>query len=422
MPMRRKCTEALLQWKKNPHRRPLVLSGGRQTGKTWLLRDFGEKHYESTLYINLETDQPVSEFLSVPREAEEVLLFLETYGNKPIWQSTTLLILDNMHRLPTGPQLLEKIGLDFPGYHIVVSERIGNPRNSRYASGDVDSLFLFPMDLEEFLWANKEFSLAKEIREHFLSREPIKKTLHERAMAQLRLYLAIGGMPGAICEYRQEKKLLLVPDIQKQILSLFLADITEFAPEGAARHSRNCFYSVPSQLCRENSRFQYRHVVKGGTARLYEPPLQWLTHRGLLYRSSRHKAGETAEDTANRFYFPDTGLFTCQLGVPAFLLLSGEPTPQTHAILEAYLAQTFVQNGYNLSYWTSGNQAYIPFLLQKEGETLAVDFRLDSHTRNRNLARYEACGETGKRILFSTENFHTKDRYEIMPLYAAFCL
>lgn len=100
--MRRKCTEALLQWKKNPHRRPLVLSGGRQTGKTWLLRDFGEKHYESTLYINLETDRPVSEFLSVPREAEEVLLFLETYGNKPIRQSTTLLILDNMHRPPTS--------------------------------------------------------------------------------------------------------------------------------------------------------------------------------------------------------------------------------------------------------------------------------------------------------------------------------
>lgn len=304
--MRRKCMDALLQWKKDPKRKPLVLQGGRQTGKTWLLREFGSRQYENTIYINLETDQPVTEYLSVPREAEDALLFLETYSNRPLRRDSTLLILDGLEHAPEAGALLPAIALDFPGYHVAAAERgtLGT-----YDSGDVETLRLYPLDFEEFLWANKEYGLAKEIREHFISEEPIGKKLHEKAMAQFRLYLSIGGMPQAICEYRKEKKLLMVPDAQQKLLALLQADITAKAPETLSRHCRNCWRSVTSQLCRENGKFQYRQVVRGGTARTYQEPIHWLTEGEFVYRSSKITgSGEESDEASFRLYLTDTGL------------------------------------------------------------------------------------------------------------------
>ena len=125
--MRRKCTERFMQWKRDPRKKPLVLQGGRQTGKTWILRDFGEKNYDITIYINMETERSAADFLSVPREPEEILLFLESYANKPIRQEGTLLILDNFQCVAQGPSILGGLNLDFPGYHIAVIEKGGAP-------------------------------------------------------------------------------------------------------------------------------------------------------------------------------------------------------------------------------------------------------------------------------------------------------
>ncbi len=421
--MRRKCTERFMQWKRDPRKKPLVLQGGRQTGKTWILRDFGEKNYDITIYINMETERSAADFLSVPREPEEILLFLESYANKPIRQEGTLLILDNFQCVAQGPSILGGLNLDFPGYHIAVIEKGGAPGLSRYDIGDVEIIHLFPMDFEEFLWANKEYSLAKEIHKHMEEMSPMGKSLHAKASAQFYLYLCIGGMPGAICEYRREKKLLLVPDIQTKILALFLADIFSKAPEGTGRHARNCFMSVPSQLCKENGKFQYKQVVKGGTAKLYQRPLQWLTDSGFIYPSPRKIMDtEETEEKACKYYFPDTGLAACTLGIPTFLLLNGKDSIQVKGIVETYLAQCFVQNGYSLSYWSSGNQAKLPFLLKKENSYAAVDFRLSTSEKLRNLSRYQDCGGSGRMYLLSPEDFQKKERYHIIPFYAAFCI
>lgn len=418
--MRRKCTDDLLFWKKNLTRKPLVLQGIRQSGKTWLLRDFGSRQYEDCIYINLETDRPAADYLSVPRDAEEALLFLETYANKPLRQGSTLLILDNFQCIPNGAELLRSVGMDFPGYHVACIEK---GTAGKYDSGDVDVLQLFPLDFEEFLWANKEFGLAREIREHFPDKTPLGKKLHEKALSQFLLYLAIGGMPAAICEYRAEKKLLMVPDTQKRILDLFQADITALAPEGCARHCRNCWQSIPSQLCKENGKFQYRQVVKGGTAKVYQEPLNWLSDTGFVYRSPKRNALTAGFDMASfRLYLPDTGLFSCSLGLPLYALLCGEESPLMRAAAENFLARTFVQNGYRISYWNSGNQAEIPFLLEKNGVFAGVDFRINSHQKQRNLAQISKEMKDGNMYLISTEDFKKKDFYSIIPFYAAFCI
>lgn len=164
--MRRKRTDSLIQWKKSPSRKPLILQGLRQTGKTWLLLDFGSKQYENTLYINLETDKPAADYLSIPHDPQEALLFLETYADKPLRPSTSLLILDNLQCVPQISTLLAGIALDFPHYHIAAIKKGVYP-DPDYTSNDFDILTLYPMDFEEFLWTNAEFALAREIRAHF---------------------------------------------------------------------------------------------------------------------------------------------------------------------------------------------------------------------------------------------------------------
>ena len=203
--MRRKCTDSLIHWTKIPARKPLILQGLRQTGKTWLLMDFASKQYDNTLYINLETDQPAASYLSTPHDPQEALLFLETYADKPLRPSSSLLILDNIQCTLKISTLLSAIAADFPQYHIAaVTRSVGN--SDLYSHHDFDILTLYPLDFEEFLWANAEFALAREIRAHFTSFTPMGKDLHQKALSQFRLYQIIGGMPAAIMEYEKRKE------------------------------------------------------------------------------------------------------------------------------------------------------------------------------------------------------------------------
>ncbi len=454
--MRRKCTDSLIHWKKSPARKPLILQGLRQTGKTWLLMDFASKQYDNTLYINLETDQPAASYLSTPHDPQEALLFLETYADKPLRPSSSLLILDNIQCTLKISTLLSAIAADFPQYHIAaVTRSVGN--SDLYSHHDFDILTLYPLDFEEFLWANAEFALAREIRAHFTSFTPMGKDLHQKALSQFRLYQIIGGMPAAIMEYKKEKKLLMVPDTQQKLLDLFLNDISTLAPKGTTRYCRNSWLSIPSQLGRTSRKFQYTRITKGATAKTYQEPLQWLIQNGLVLPCHDNRDGKNAaRQQINLHLYPiDTGLCTRMLKIPAYQLLTGEESIANTACTETFLAQQFIQNGYTLSYWSSGNQAEVPFLLSKNNHFIAVDYRITPHQKCRNLMRlHDACNcpngytsddnlinqvslpansqhqanfscsleQITQMYLLSTEDFKSKEHYQIVPVYATFCI
>lgn len=418
--MRRKCTDTLIQWKKNPHRKPLLLQGMRQTGKTWLLRDFGSRRYETAVYINLETDRPAARCLSQTAEPEDVLLFLETYTGKKLRTPDTLLILDNIQSVRLCSRSILYDLWDFSSCDIAAAER---GFSEAPASSELDVLRLYPLDFEEFLWANSEFGLSREIRNHFSGRAPMGKELHEKALAQFRLYLAIGGMPEAVLEYRREKSLLTVPDVQQKLLTLLQADIVSRAPEELSRHCLNCWQSIAAQLGKEGGRFRYRPVTKSGSARLYQEPIRWLTDSGFaLYAPRRTDFPDGFDPSAFRLYFPDAGLAACQLRIPAYLLLSGEETQSARSCVETFLAQQFAGNGYALSYWHSGGRAEVPFLLEKNGGVTAVDYRLSPEQKSRSLTRLRESAPAAKSILLSAEDFRTKEAYEVIPFYAVFCI
>lgn len=421
--MRRKCTDSLIHWKKSPARKPLILQGLRQTGKTWLLMDFASKQYDNTLYINLETDQPAASYLSTPHDPQEALLFLETYADKPLRPSSSLLILDNIQFTLKISTLLSAIAADFPQYHIAaVTRSVGN--SDLYSHHDFDILTLYPLDFEEFLWANAEFALAREIRAHFTSFTPMGKDLHQKALSQFRLYQIIGGMPAAIMEYKKEKKLLLISDTQQKLLNLFLSDITALAPKGTARHCRNAWLSIPAQLGKTSRKFQYTRIAKGATAKVYHEPLQWLIRAGLAIPCQTAVCSKPSE-TSLHLYPVDTGLCSCILKIPAFQLLAGEETTAGTACIETFLAQHFIRNGYTLSYWSSGNQAEVPFLLSKNSHFIAIDYRTTPHQKCRNLMQLNKSSLSPaptQMYLISAEDFRQKEAYRIVPLYAVFCI
>ena len=250
------------------------------------------------------------------------------------------------------------------------------------------------------------------------------KKLHEKALSQFRLYLIIGGMPAAIMEYKKEKKLLLVPDTQQKLLNLFLSDITALAPKGTARHCRNAWLSIPAQLGRTSRKFQYTRIAKGATAKVYHEPLQWLISAGLAIPCQTAVCSKPSE-TSLHLYPVDTGLCSCILKIPAFQLLSGEETTAGTACIETFLAQHFIRNGYTLSYWSSGNQAEIPFLLSKNSHLIAIDYRTTPHQKCRNLMQLHKSSLSPaptQMYLISTEDFRQKEAYRIVPLYAVFCI
>ena len=300
---------------------------------------------------------------------------------------------------------------------------------SDYPDCDFDILPLPPLDFEEFLWANAEFALSREIRAHFANFEPLGKKLHQKALAQFRLYQIIGGMPAAILEYKKEKKLLMVPDTQQKLLNLFLNDITMQAPKGTASHCRNSWLSIPTQLGKTSRKFQYTRIAKGATAKHYQKPLQWLIQTGLALPCNDvtyPQISPSSHAQASSHLYPvDIGLCTRILKLPAYQLLSGEESIANTACTETFLAQQFTQNGYTLSYWSSGNQAEVPFLLSKNNHLIAVDYRTTPHQKCRNLMRLHAAPdlpEIEQMYLLSTEDFRQKEYYQIVPVYAAFCI
>ena len=254
--MRRKCTDSLIYWKKNPGRKPLILQGLRQTGKTWLLMDFGNKQYEHTLYINLETDRSATDYLSVPHDPQEVLLFLETCAGKPLRPASSLLILDNIQCIPQISTLLTSIALDFPQYHIASIYK-GVVNSDSFSVHDFDILTLYPLDFEEFLWANAEFALTREIRNHFSDFSPMGKKLHEKALSQFRLYLIIGGMPECVSSWIAHKDPAKISQIQKELIEVYENDFSKHNGKVNSGRILMVFRSIVAQLAKSNEKFMY---------------------------------------------------------------------------------------------------------------------------------------------------------------------
>lgn len=410
---------------------PLLLNGARQVGKTYILREFGTKEFKNVVYINLETNLTVASYFSDNIAPEKVIRYLEASANEKIIPGETLIILDEIQSCERALTALKYFCEETPEYHIAAAgSLLGVAINRQHYSfpvGKVETLTLYPLDFEEFLWAREKEFLCDEIRQAYETMEPLPDALHQEATELYREYLLIGGMPACINAFLRTGSFLDVPLVQNEILDNYIADMAKYASNTDSVKIRACYNSIPAQLAKENKKFQYKVVQRGGSAALFGASLEWLSLAGVVLKCQRiSQAAEPiavyADLSAFKIYMGDVGLLAMKSGISQQTVLSGEGNAFMGALTENYVAQQLAAKGYDLYYWESNSIAELDFVLQKENQIVGVEVKKGENVRSRSLSVFVNSYHPAYSIRFSLKNFGEKDALKSIPLYAAFCV
>lgn len=410
---------------------PLLLNGARQVGKTYILREFGAKEFKNVVYINLETNLTVASYFSDNIAPERIIRYLEASANEKIVPGETLIILDEIQSCERALTALKYFCEETPEYHIAAAgSLLGVAINRQHYSfpvGKVETLTLYPLDFEEFLWAREKEFLCDEIRQAYETMEPLPDALHQKATELYREYLLIGGMPACINAFLRTGSFLDVPLVQNEILDNYIADMAKYASNTDSVKIRACYNSIPAQLAKENKKFQYKVVQRGGSAALFGASLEWLSLAGVVLKCQRiSQAVEPiavyADFSAFKIYMGDVGLLAMKSGISQQTVLSGEGNTFMGALTENYVAQQLAAKGYDLYYWESNSIAELDFVLQKENQIVGVEVKKGENVRSRSLSVFVNSYHPAYSIRFSLKNFGEKDALKSIPLYAAFCV
>lgn len=433
--MKRRITEKLYAWKNEPtgRRMPLLLYGARQVGKTHILREFGRSRYKNVAYVNLETNLTVSSYFSENIEPERIVRFLETEARERIVPEETLIILDEVQSCERALTSLKYFNEKAPAYHIacagsLLGVAINRERYS-FPVGNVDSLTLFPLDFEEFLWALGEEQLCGHIKASFADNVALPFALHEKALDCYRLYLVTGGMPRAVLEYAQSGSLIPVPDVQNKILNDYIADMAKYASNAESVKIRAAYNSIPAQLAKENKKFQYKLAQKGGTATIFGSSIDWLQFAGVVLKCNLIEQGlmpiSVYSDLSSfKLYMGDVGLLTMKSGIAQQTVLAAGEINNSFlgAISENYVAQALAANHHALYYWRSEGIAELDFVIQKGEDIIPIEVKTGRRTRSRSLNLFTEKYKPPYSLRISSKNFGLENGIKSVPLYAVFCI
>lgn len=430
--MRRKIEEKLMNWKhKKNDRMPLLLYGARQVGKTYILTEFGRTQFANTVYINLETNISVANYFLDDISPDRLIRFLEATVNESIVPGETLIIFDEIQSCERALTSLKYFSELAPEYHVAAAGSLLGVAIHRekysFPVGKVESMTLYPLDFEEFLWAYGEERLSKEIRLAYDSMEPLPKALHHKAIELYRYYLIVGGMPACVQRFANSKKLVLVPTIQNEIANNYVADMAKYASNADTVKIRSCFNSIPAQLAKENKKFQYKVVKRGGSATLFGESIEWLVQAGIVLKCQKIDHGMNPiavyEDLSSfKLYMGDIGLLVMKSGIPQQTILSGESNVFMGSVVENYVAQALASNGHRLFYWESEHSAELDFVLQTSSGVIGVEVKKGTKVHSKSLNVFIQKYKPYNAIRFSEKNFGAIDGLLSIPLYAVFCV
>ena len=435
--MRRAIVTELIEWKTKGSRKPLLLYGARQVGKTHLIRGFGKKFYKNMAYINLETDPIASTWFDDNIEPKRIIMLLESYVKSRIVPNETLIIFDEVQSSERALTSLKYFNELAKEYHIIAAGSLLGVaikrENYSFPVGNVESKTLHPFTFEEFLWSQDEDILVHEIRNAFNENKPLHPSLHKRASDLYKIYLVVGGMPARIIEYNSTGSLVTVPGIQNGIINDYIADMAKYASDSEAIKIRASFNSVPAQLAKENRKFQYKIVQRGGSSSIFGEAIDWLVTARVVNKchnlSTPDIPLEVYKDFTNfKLYMSDTGLLTMASRTPQEIILNlGESDNRfLDAIAENYVAQHFATHNKNLFFWRSdsksGGQAEIDFVLQEGINIIPVEVKAGERTTSRSLSVFAKRFKPIYSIRVSTKNFGFENEIKSVPLYAVFCI
>jgi hypothetical protein len=431
--MKRKIFDQLIIWKDKSKRMPLIVNGARQVGKTFSIKEFATDCFERFVYINLETNSKVNSYFDGDIDPIQIVQFLETVTEIRILAGSTLIIFDEIQSCPRALLSLKAFCEDAPQYHVVAAGSLLGVAVNRdkfsFPVGKVDELSMFPMDFEEFLWAMKHTALSLEIRSHFQHNQPLTAPLHELALEQYKKYLITGGMPAAVNDFIETGSFLTVKDVQGRILNEYIADMAKYASPATAVKIRACYNSIPAQLAKENTKFQYKIVQRGGTATIFGESIEWLVYAGIALKCRKTSHGfmpvsAYVDLTDFKLYMSDAGMLTMLSGMATQTILS--PIEEDNQFLgmigENYVAQALVCNGFQLNYWKNENTAELDFVIQIAGDVVPVEVKKGKRTKSTSLNMFVNQYKSRYAVRISAKNFGFENQIKSVPLYAVWCI
>lgn len=420
-------------WKNSPHRKPLILQGARQVGKTYAVLEFGRTHYDNVAYFNFETSPRLAQTFAEDISPDYLIPVLSHIAGQTIVRERTLIVLDEVQLCERALTSLKYFCEDAPEYHIIVAGSLLGVAVNREAFsfpvGKVDMKTMFPMDMEEFLLAVGEETLAQRIRACFDTDTPLPAALHEAAMQRYRQYLTVGGMPECVLQYAQTQDQVLVRHTQDTILAGYLNDMSKYNTQNEIKKTRLVYDNVTVQLSKKNTRFQYKLIKKGARAVEFENALEWLCLSGVISRVYRaeqvKKPLENYRDIdAFKVYVSDLGLLCAKKNLAAadILYMSEELNDFKGGMAENYAQTQLIANGYQTYYWESDRGAEVDFVIQREGRLIPIEVKSADNTRAKSLKVYMDTFAPDYAIKLSARNFGFEDGKKTVPLYAAFCI
>lgn len=424
--MERNLYSDLVRWSSSENRRPLVLFGARQVGKTWLLKEFGSRKYKNMAFISFDRDDAASQLMQAEKAADKLLIGLSAITGVDIVPGETLVILDEIQDCPVALTRLKSFAEDAPEYHVVACGSllgIALHEGVSYPVGKVDEMYLYPMTFAEFLLANGKSKMHELLAE---SDWTMMNAISKEYVDLLRQYYYVGGMPAAVRAYVEGRGLNAVRTEQKQILNDYDRDFSKHAPARVVPRIRMVWQSIVSQLTKENKKFIFGAMKHGARASEFEEAIQWLTDAGVVYKVNRVNEVRMPlkfyEDRgAFKLFILDVGLMGAMADVPASQIMVGENIFKEYkgAFTEVYVESQLATTGIPVYYHSvEKSRIELDFVIQLWDNVYPVEAKAEENVKAKSIKIFVENNPGLKGIRLSMKNYENQSWLENIPLYA----
>ena len=424
--MKRNLMKSLKEWKNSPYRKPLILSGARQVGKTWLMKEFGRTEYTNTVYVNFDQDINAAGLFEGSINPDRIILGLRALSGMEIDPDNTLIIFDEVQEAPRALTSLKYFCEEAPQYSIIAAGSllgVALHAGTSFPVGKVDRMHLYPLNFQEFLYAMGEDAAAEILQ---TKDQRMITVLREKLSDLLRQYYYVGGMPEAVNYYKDNKEFTGVRQIQKNLLAYYQQDFSKHAEPRLTERLNLVWSSIPAQLAKENRKFIYGQVRQGARAKDFELAIQWLSDCGLIHVIHRvTKPGyplKAYEDlNAFKIYLLDVGLLGAMADLSSNTIVEGNRifTEFKGALAEQYVLQELIAEDHlNPMYYSAENSRMeIDFIVQKGDEVIPIEVKAEENLRAKSLRTYCEKYKPKTAVRFSMSDYREQDWMVNVPLY-----
>lgn len=422
--MKRDAINQLIKWKESKRRKPLIVEGARQVGKTWLVKEFASQHYRNLMYVNFEDSAYLRDLFTADFDVHRILDILSAETHQRCVPGETLIFLDEIQEAKHGITVLKYFYENMPEQHVIVAGSllgISLHRHESFPVGKVQFMTLYPLSYTEFLEAMGEEGLAGFIRKQDHDKICI---FREKYIELLKTYYYVGGMPEAVLSFSEEKDWREVREIQKYILNGYDRDFSKHAPIEIVPRIRMLWNSLPAQLGRENRKFVYGLIKEGARAREYKMALQWLYDAGMVHRvncvSAPRMPLKSYEDISSfKLFVVDTGLLCAMSGLSQSTIVNGNTifTEFKGALTEQYVLQQLILKHKPYYYSKSNSRMEIDFLIQDEENIIPIEVKAEENLRAKSLRLFVEEFDSKIAYRVSMSSYREESWMTNLPLY-----